>query len=119
MSPQLQILFEGSDIIPRHDSLYDGDGYVIIGCHQRTSTQTMRMTWYRANTTTELQDGSKYSIDTQQGTLTIRNAGNSEFTSYMTDTVKEFQRGSSFKTVFPNATIQIITSRISVHGRFT
>ena len=79
MSPQLQILFEGSDIIPRHDSLYDGDGYVIIGCHQRTSTQTMRMAWYRANTTTELQDGPKYSIDSQQGTLTIRNAGNNKF----------------------------------------
>ena len=79
MSPQLQILFEGSDIIPRHDSLYDGDGYVIIGCHQRTSIQTMRMAWYRANTTTELQDGPKYSIDSQQGTLTIRNAGNNKF----------------------------------------
>ena len=65
----------------------------------------MRMTWYRANTTTELQDGSKYSIDTQQGTLTIRNAGNNKSTRNITDTVKEFQRGISFKTVFLNATV--------------
>ena len=95
-SHQLQILFEGSDITARHDSLYDGDGYVILGCHQSSYLQTMRMTWYRANTTTELQDGSKYSIDGQQGTLTIWNAGNDNFAANITDIVKEFQKRQKF-----------------------
>ena len=75
----LTFTFLGSGITVSHDSVYDGDGQFILGCKLNDLSQTTSVLWYRGDTTTELEEDSKYSIDNQQGTLTIRNAGRKEY----------------------------------------
>ena len=60
-------------IIVRNDSLYNGDEQFIVGCKLEDEPEADQIRWYRANS--ELQDGYKYSVDHQQGTLTINDAG--------------------------------------------
>ena len=69
-----RLSFLGSGITVRHDSVYDGDDQFILGCQLNDLSQSP-VKWFRAETTTQLQENSKYSIDNQQGTLTISNAG--------------------------------------------